>query len=127
MSCAARTSLAASNAVNPMPQLKVLYPPADTSETPTPATAGLELTSELTAELAEKSAELEEATPQAILKWTVDRFAPRFTMATAFGPEGMVLLHMFAEIAPDTPIFNLDTGYQFKETLELRERVRERY
>ena len=42
-------------------------------------------------------------------------------MATAFGPEGMVILHLLAEIAPDTPIFNLDTGYQFPETLELRE------
>jgi phosphoadenosine phosphosulfate reductase len=34
---------------------------------------------------------------------------------------------MLAEIAPDTPIFNLDTGYQFPETMELRERVKERY
>jgi phosphoadenosine phosphosulfate reductase len=48
-------------------------------------------------------------------------------MATAFGPEGMVIIHMLAEIAPDTPIFNLDTGYQFRETLELRDRVKQRY
>ena len=48
-------------------------------------------------------------------------------MATAFGPEGMTIIHMLAEIAPATPIFNLDTGYQFDETLELRERVKERY
>jgi phosphoadenosine phosphosulfate reductase len=54
--------------------------------------------------------------------WVTERFAPRFTMATAFGPEGMVL-HMLAEIAPRTPVFNLDTGYQFAETLELREEV----
>lgn len=79
------------------------------------------------AELRARSEELETATPQEILKWTVDRFAPRFTMATAFGPEGMVLIHMLAEVGPATPIFNLDTGYQFPETLELGERVRERY
>ena len=48
-------------------------------------------------------------------------------MATAFGPEGMTLIHMLAEIAPETPLFNLDTGYQFPETLELRERVKQRY
>src|SRR5262245_38485316 len=48
-------------------------------------------------------------------------------MATAFGPEGMVLIHKLAEIAPQTPIFNLDTGYQFAETLELRQRVLRRY
>jgi phosphoadenosine phosphosulfate reductase len=48
-------------------------------------------------------------------------------MATAFGPEGMVLIHLLADVARQTPIFNLDTGYQFRQTLELRERVRERY
>ena len=79
------------------------------------------------AELERESERLEKATPQQILRWAVDRFAPRFTMATAFGPEGMTIIHMLAEIAPETPIFNLETGYQFKETLELRERVKEKY
>ena len=87
----------------------------------------LELTPELEAEIQARSEELEGASPQDILRWACDRFAPRFTMATAFGPEGMVLIHMLAEIAPQTPIFNLDTGYQFAETLELRERVKQRY
>jgi phosphoadenosine phosphosulfate reductase len=87
----------------------------------------LEPTDELLAELARESERLETATPQEILRYAIDRFAPRFTMATAFGPEGMTLIHMLAEIAPDTPIFNLDTGYQFAETLELRETVKRRY
>ncbi len=84
-------------------------------------------TEEFLAELARESESLESATPQEILRWTVDRYAPRFTMATAFGPEGMTLIHMLAEIAPATPVFNLDTGYQFAETLELREEVKRRY
>ncbi len=84
-------------------------------------------TDEFLAELERESQELESATPQQILRWAIDRFAPRFTMATAFGPEGMTIIHMLSEIAPDTPVFNLDTGYQFAETLELRERVKERY
>ena len=87
----------------------------------------LQPTPELLDELRRRSDQLEAATAQEILRWAVERFAPRFTMATAFGPEGMVILHMLAEIAPDTPIFNLDTGYQFPETLELRERVKQRY
>lgn len=87
----------------------------------------LEPTAELLNELAAKSLELEPASPQDILRWAVTRFAPHFTMATAFGPEGMTIIHMLAEIAPETPIFNLETGYQFKETLELRERVKDRY
>lgn len=115
-----------------LPALRVISPPEwDVNEPLTePAqtlAGGLELTPQLLAELAAVSSELESATPQQILRWAVDRFAPRFTMATAFGAEGMTLIHMLAEIAPDTPIFNLDTGYQFPETLELRERVKHRY
>jgi phosphoadenosine phosphosulfate reductase len=87
----------------------------------------LALTPELSAEIEEASARLELAEPEDILRWVTQRFAPRFTMATAFGPEGMVLIHMLAEIAPATPIFNLETGYQFQETLELREQVKRRY
>lgn len=87
----------------------------------------LEPTEELLEELARKSRELENSSPQQILRWATARFAPHFTMATAFGPEGMTLIHMLAEIAPATPIFNLETGYQFAETLELRERVKQRY
>lgn len=78
-------------------------------------------------ELKRMSNALEAATPYEILRWAVTRFAPKFTMATAFGPEGMVIIHILAELAPATPIFNLDTGYQFAETLELCERVKQRY
>ena len=44
---------------------------------------------------------------------------PRLTMATAFGAEGNCIIHMLAEIEPRVRIFNLETGYQFKETLEV--------
>ncbi len=70
---------------------------------------------------------LQGETPQAVLRWAVEMFHPRLTMATAFGAEGCCLIHMLAEIEPGVRIFNLDTGYQFPETLELRERIRERY
>ncbi|MBC8351030.1 MAG: phosphoadenylyl-sulfate reductase [Planctomycetes bacterium] len=99
--------------------------PEESADAESPSS--LEATEELLSELATKSLELESASPQEILQWTVARFAPNFTMATAFGPEGMTIIHMLAEIAPDTPIFNLETGYQFKETMELRERVKDRY
>lgn len=65
--------------------------------------------------------------PQEILEWAVERFFPKLTMATAFGAEGCVLLHMLAEIEPRVRVFNLDTGYQFAETLALRDRIAERY
>jgi phosphoadenosine phosphosulfate reductase len=67
------------------------------------------------------------ATPQQILLWAVTTFYPRLTMGTAFGVEGCCLIHMLADIEPRVSIFNLETGYQFSETLELRERIRRRY
>jgi phosphoadenosine phosphosulfate reductase len=78
-------------------------------------------------ELTEVNASLTEATPHEILRWAVDRFYPHLTMATAFGAEGCILLHVLAEIEPRVRVFNLDTGYQFPETLELRDRIAERY
>src|ERR1700730_14352531 len=71
--------------------------------------------------------ELEGQTPQVILRWAVRTFYPRLTMGTAFGPEGNCIIHMLAEIEPRVRIFNLETGYQFPETLEVRERIKQKY
>jgi phosphoadenosine phosphosulfate reductase len=79
------------------------------------------------ADLATANAELAGQPPEVILRWAVRQFHPRLTMATAFGAEGCCLIHMFADLAPSVRIFNLDTGYQFPETLELRERIKDRY
>ena len=70
---------------------------------------------------------LEKWPPQDILRWAVSEFHPQLAMATAFGAEACCLIHMLAEIEPGVRVFNLETGYQFPETLELRERIRERY
>ena len=73
---------------------------------------------------------METKSPEEILQWAVATYHPRLTMATAFGAEGCVLLAMLSEIAPngrDVRIINLDTGYQFQETLDLRERILEKY
>lgn len=79
------------------------------------------------AEIARAAEQLANETPENILRWATERFGSKLTMATAFGAEGCCLIHMLAEIDPEVRIFNLDTGYQFPETLELRERIRERY
>lgn len=78
-------------------------------------------------EIQEVSAQLTGKPAQEILRWAVDTFGSGLTMATAFGVEGCCLIHMLAEIDPSIYLFNLDTGYQFKETLELRERIKDRY
>lgn len=82
---------------------------------------------ELVDELRSASARLESATPQQVLAWAVERFFPRLTMATAFGPEGCAIIHMLSEIEPRVHLFNLETGYQFQETLDLRDQIAQRY
>ena len=82
---------------------------------------------ELREDLARASRSLEAASPEEIIRWAVERFGTRLTMATAFGPEGCLIIHWLAAIAPRTFVFNLDTGYQFPETLALRDQIATRY
>jgi phosphoadenosine phosphosulfate reductase len=79
------------------------------------------------AELKAMSDSLEDSSPQEVLRWAADRYGDKITMATAFGPEGCAILAMLAEIKPDIHVFNLETGYQFPETLALRDRIAEKY
>jgi len=70
---------------------------------------------------------LEDASAEKILRWAIDTFYPSLTMATAFGPEGCVILSILAELQPKVRVFNLDTGYQFPETLQLMDRIAQKY
>jgi phosphoadenosine phosphosulfate reductase len=82
---------------------------------------------EVLEDLAHSSRALEGLEPPQVIAWAVERYGQRLTMATAFGPEGCLIIHWLATIAPKTFVFNLDTGYQFNETLELRDRIARRY
>ncbi|MGE0130307.1 MAG: phosphoadenylyl-sulfate reductase [Blastocatellales bacterium] len=62
-----------------------------------------------------------------ILEWAVERFSPRLAMTSNFGAEGVVVMDHLARVAPETPVIYLETGFQFAQTDELKERLRERY
>jgi phosphoadenosine phosphosulfate reductase len=65
---------------------------------------------------------LEAHTAEEILAWALARYAPRIVLACSFGgPSGMVLLDMVMRLAPDTPVFYLDTDLLFPETYALIE------
>ena len=74
---------------------------------------------------------LEAASPSDILRWATQTYGDRLTMATAFGAEGCALLDMLAQLRDQTGIFpdvfNLDTQYQFGQTLSLRAQIERRY
>ncbi len=73
------------------------------------------------------AARMETRTPQEILRWAADAYGPKLAMATGFGAEGCALIAMLSEITPDVYLFNLDTGYQFPETLDTRDRLIAKY
>lgn len=88
----------------------------------------MEKTAPLAAHLDQFSRELEDRSPQEILAWAIDTYSPRITLACSFGgPTGMVLLDMVMQIAPDTPVFYLETGFLFPETHQLITVAREKY
>ena len=72
-------------------------------------------------DLEKLNAEFETRKPQEIVAWAVKEFAPRFCATSSFGPESGVLLHMLSKADPAVPVFFLETGYHFPETLAYRD------
>jgi phosphoadenosine phosphosulfate reductase len=62
-----------------------------------------------------------------LLDWALHRFDGRIELASAFGPEGMVLIDLAVRLRPDVHVFTLDTGLFFPETYELMNKVEQRY
>lgn len=50
-------------------------------------------------------------------------FSGRIALVSSFGAESAVLLHLVAEVAPDTPVIFLDTGKHFAQTLSYRRKL----
>jgi phosphoadenosine phosphosulfate reductase len=74
-------------------------------------------------EIATLSSEFETKTPQEIIRWAVDAYSPSIAMSSSFQTQSMPLLHMAAQIENNLPVFFINTGYHFWETLEFREQV----
>jgi phosphoadenosine phosphosulfate reductase len=75
------------------------------------------------AALAEKAAEM---SAQEIVELALTgNLAGRTAVVSSFGAESAVLLHLVAQINPDTPILFLNTGKLFGETLRYRDRLQD--
>ncbi len=53
-----------------------------------------------------------------LLSWAYELLGERLMMSTAFGKSGMVILNEIREAAPQVPVYFLDTGFHFQETLD---------
>lgn len=61
-----------------------------------------------------------------VLCWGLQAFAPDIVQATGFGPSGIVIMHLLAQLRPGTTVFYVDTGVLFPETYALRDALDER-
>jgi len=61
-----------------------------------------------------------------ILALAIKEFSGKAAVVSSFGSESAVLLHLMAEIDPNTPVLFLNTGKLFGETLRYRDRLQER-
>jgi phosphoadenosine phosphosulfate reductase len=70
---------------------------------------------------------LENLHPEEILRWSWNTFGPLVAASSSFQTNSVPLLHMISRSAPDMPIFFLDTGFHFPETLAFRDRLVNEY
>ncbi|MDX1932429.1 MAG: phosphoadenylyl-sulfate reductase [Capsulimonadales bacterium] len=74
-------------------------------------------------DLAEWSLHLEHQPLTETLRWAWDTFGPRAAIGTSFQGAGLVILHHAVSAGLPFPVFTLDTGLLFPETLELKARL----
>ncbi len=80
-------------------------------------------------ELEAEARRLDEAAPQDILRWAVERYRPGIALACSFGMQSVVLIDMLhkLDLLGDVEVFYLDTGVLFDETHQTRFRIQQRY
>jgi len=65
----------------------------------------------------------ESASTVDILRWASEAFGDRVAIGTSFQGAGLVMIHLAREAKLPLPVFTLDTGLLFPETLELKKRL----
>ena len=60
-----------------------------------------------------------------ILRWAWEQFGNRAAIGTSFQGAGLVMLHLAKQSGIQFPVFTLDTGLLFPETIELKRRLEE--
>jgi phosphoadenosine phosphosulfate reductase len=58
-----------------------------------------------------------------VLAWAWERFGKRAAIGTSFQGAGLVMMHLARQAGIKFPVFTLDTGLLFNETLELKKRL----
>jgi phosphoadenosine phosphosulfate reductase len=71
--------------------------------------------------------DLEAATAEQVLAWSLATFEPRIALVTSFAAEGVVLIDLLTRLTRPVRVFTLDTGRLTPESYAVMEAIRERY
>ncbi len=74
-------------------------------------------------EVAALAAEFASASATEVLQWTFDQFGSSAAIGTSFQGAGLVTIHHAVAAGLPLPVFTIDTGLLFAETLELKSRL----
>jgi len=77
------------------------------------------------ADLATLNARFATAPTEEILRWAWERFGARAAIGTSFQGAGLVMLHLARREGLAFPVFTIDTGLLFPETVALHRRLEE--
>lgn len=78
-------------------------------------------------EIRAKSEAFESAEVSEILGWCWEKYGMRAAIGTSFQGAGLVVMHTAFALGYRFPVFTLDTGLLFPETLELKARIEARF
>ena len=62
-----------------------------------------------------------------LVSFALERFSPSIAIASSFGAEDVVLIHLAAQARRDFRVFTLDTDFLFRETYALIDDIEHRY
>ena len=79
------------------------------------------------ADLNELNQSFEDRTPQELLHWAQEIFGARMAILSAMQMAGSVICHMTSAQKLRIPVLFVDTGVNFQETLETRDRLASEY
>ncbi len=78
-------------------------------------------------EVAQAASDLDQATPQEVLRWALDRFGDSLSIACSFSLEDLIVFDMLAKLTDSPRAFALDTGRLNPETYAVWGQVEKKY
>jgi phosphoadenosine phosphosulfate reductase len=70
---------------------------------------------------------VESWSPELVLHWAFETFGNTVGISSAFGAEGMVVIHIAHRLRKPFRVFTLDTEFLFPETYNLMDQIEQRY